>query len=132
MIPGQVILSHLNFPSELGCKPNEKSYECMRNQIKNLHLSIEKAGLSPINYSNDHTDAIVETHSGEMFIATFFAYKNLEKMNKMHERNGEYLNGNFFWVDRMVFVKDISRGLILEVIEKLIDDADFNLVFKKI
>ena len=104
----------------------------MKNEIKKLHLSIENIGLDEIDYENDHTDVIIDKVNGDRYIATFFTFKNFDELKSKSKVNGEFLRGRYFWVDRMIFIENIKKETILEVVEYLIDEGDFERVFEKI
>jgi len=78
------------------------------------------------------TDVIVSFENGEKYAASFFSYKAITKLNAEHEASGEFLNGKYFWSDNMLLIKECNRPIISEVIDALIDEGDFNIVFKKL
>ena len=104
------------------------------NRIIKIHLSVEKQGyhVDQIDYTNESTDVIVEFKGGDTYISTFFTYKNLETKRMEYQNTGEFLGGKYFWEERMVFVDQITEDRIEEVVVHLIDEGDFQKVFRKL
>ena len=104
----------------------------MYYKIKNIHLSIEKLGLSTVDYLNDNTDVIVELIGGDIYVASFFTYKYIETIRQKNKEEGLLLNGRYFWAEGMVIVEDCSARTIRSVVLHLISEGDFKDVFKKL
>ncbi len=104
----------------------------MLYQIKQIHLSIEKEGIQKIDRSNAHTDVIIEMQNEEIYVATFYTFTNLEYLHKLHKNTGEFLGGKFFWAKNMIFVEELTKEIIVEVVHKLIEESDFHLAFKRV
>lgn len=81
---------------------------------------------------NDNTDVIVEFESGDKWVASFFTYNNINKLIEKNKCTGENLNGKYFWSSYMILIDEISRERILEVINHLISQGEFALLFKKL
>ena len=102
-------------------------------KISELVLSIEKQiHLDLIDYKSENTDVIVKLEDGTRYIASFFTYRNVVKLETEHQQNGEYLNGKYFWSNNLVLIESCSKENVLEVVEHMIDEGDFNQVFKKL
>lgn len=103
-------------------------------KIKDLYLSLEKQTKANLSFdpSIENTDVIVVLESDEKYIASFFSYKNIEKLKREHQISGEYLAGKFFRVDHMVLVEHCSKDYIQEVVNYLIEEGDFFNTFRKI
>ena len=84
-------------------KPHPKS------KIRELVLSIEKQVPQVIDYKDENTDVIVELESGKKYIATFFTYNNILKLEKEHRQTGEFLYGQYFWMTNMVLIDNCSK-----------------------
>lgn len=104
----------------------------MNYKIKNIHLSIEKIGLPAIDYASDSTDVIVELIQGDVYVASFFTYKYLEIIRQKNKKEGEFLNGKYFWAEGMVIVEDCSLRTIKRIVRHLMDEGDFEKVFEKL
>lgn len=104
------------------------------NRILKIHLSVEKQGyhVDEIDYTNENTDVIVEFEGGDIYVGAFFTYKNLETKRMEYQNTNEFLGGKYFWVERMVFVDEITKDRIEEVVVHLIDEGDFQNVFRKL
>ena len=101
-------------------------------QIEDLYLSIEKESNDGFDASNENTDVIVVLDNGQKYIASFFTYSNISKLKLEHKKTGEYLSGKYFRVDNMVLIENCSKENIEEVVQYLIDEGDFEYVFRKI
>lgn len=104
----------------------------MPEGIEKIYLSIEKDSSDMFQYDSENTDVIVVMVGGEKYIAAFFTYKNIELLRQQNYQNGEFLQGKYFWAKNMVLIDNFDKHNILEVIEHLIEEGDFNDVFEKI
>lgn len=95
-------------------------------------------GILDYNYGN--TDALVHIEEEDRYgikrikkyIATFFTYNSILEMKTDHDKSGEYLKGKYFFLKNMVLIDNCSKESINEVINNLIDEGDFNDVFKRL
>lgn len=83
------------------------------------------------NIQDDSTDAIVTFEDSSRWVASFFTYKNIQMLAERNQKTGECLQGKYFWGSDMVLVDECSRNRIEEVIEHLIKQSDFELIFSK-
>ncbi len=106
----------------------------MYDKVKKIHLSIDKQleYQDEIDYHDTYTDVIVELINQEKYIASFFTYKNLEAQVRQHKETGAFMQGKYFWVNKMLFIENIELETIELVIEDLIEEGNFELVFKRI
>lgn len=104
----------------------------MNSRINKIHLSIEKSGLEKIEYANENTDVIVEMSNGEVYVASFFTFGNLDLIRQQSKINGNYLSGKYFWAEKMVFLDSCSIDSIKEVIYDLIEEGNFEAAFRKL
>lgn len=105
----------------------------MKKQIRKIYLSIEKEfGPKDINFDDDHTDVIIEMQDGNHYVASFFTFKNLDTIRNRIRNNPNFLDGKFFWVDHMIFIRDIRIETIREVIQFLMEEGDFDKVFSQL
>lgn len=98
-------------------------------KIIDLYLTLEKESA---NESEEYTDVVVTLENGEKYIASFFAYGSIEKLNKKHRKTGTFLFGKYFRAEQMVLIEDCTKKNIKEVVQHLLDENDFNCVFKLI
>ena len=108
-------------------------------KIVGLFLTAESEsdyGIRDCNYGN--TDVVVhieeEDYYGikriKKYIATFYTYNNIFEMKADHQKSGEYLKGKYFFFKNMLLIDNYSKESINEVVNNLIDEGDFNDVFK--
>ena len=104
----------------------------MNFRIERIHLSIDGENDPDIDYKNGNSDVIVEFQNGETYVATFFTYENLESMRLQNKISGGFMKGKYFWKENMVFIDNCSQKNVQLVIQNMIEEGDFQSVFRKI
>jgi hypothetical protein len=99
--------------------------------IADIQLTVEKLNSEALDYENLSTDVIVRMDTGERYIATFFSYKNLVETVKLEMETWDPYQGQYYKVLDTVIVKDFNSGDLRAVIEHMVAEGDFQLVFKK-
>ena len=95
-------------------------------------LSSDFESLNSINKNKGTTDVVVQLENEKKYIASFFSYNYVNEIRREHMKNGEFLNGNYFWKKNMVLVEDCSVNIIESVVKDLIDEGDFEEAFKEL
>ncbi len=103
----------------------------MKGAIQKISLTAEGRD-DILDYKNLNTDVIVRFDSGEEYVATFFSFKNLEGMIEEHKNSKEYFSEEYYKLLNMVLVNDFNNRNLLSVIEHMIVEGDFQVVFRKI
>ncbi|WP_238918602.1 hypothetical protein [Clostridium sp. YIM B02555] len=85
-----------------------------------------------LDVHNDNTDVIVEFKNGARWGASFFTYSNISRLVEKNRVTGECLSGKYYWSSDMVLIDEISRKRIEEVINYLICEGKFEVIFCKI
>lgn len=104
----------------------------MKKKVLRIYLSSESEIQKKQNHNDLHTDVIIELTSGEKYVASFFTYKNMETLKSIHQQKGDFLYGKYFWVKGMLMVENCNRENIELVVNDLLDEGDFDRVFRKI
>lgn len=104
----------------------------MQAEIKQIYISLEVGCQEPQQYQTDNTDLIVVFRNGKKFGASFFTYKNISVLQRQHHRSEEFFWGKFFWAPNMLLIEDCARETVEEVVVYLIEEGDFEKVFKEI
>lgn len=81
---------------------------------------------------DDNTDVIATLEDGSRFVATFFTYKNIERLRTKNTTTGECLSGKYFWASDMILVDRLEIGRFNEVIRDMIEDGSFESAFQRI
>ncbi len=81
------------------------------------------------NPEDDNTDVIVTWEDGSRWVATFFAYQNVQTLSEKNRRTGESLSGAYFWASDMILADKVSRQRIEQIIEELIKTGEFETIF---
>lgn len=106
----------------------------MDNEIQKIWIESEEKGamIGGELGANDNSDVIVTFADGSKAIATFFTYKNIEFLRQKNKETGECLSGKFFWASNMILVEKISRQTVEEIVNHLLSEDEFYLVFEKV
>lgn len=104
----------------------------MCTKIKSIYLSADEQGSEDISQKTDLTDVIVCMENGEKMVASFFTYQYLANWRKNQQHAVENMYGKYFWAPNMLLVDDCSLENINRVIQHLIEEGDFSLIFKRI
>lgn len=106
----------------------------MNANIDKVYLSLEwqNEQQQQIDYSDNYTDVMVRFEDGKLYTASFFTFHHLERIRRQSQLNKEYLNGKFFWAEGMVLIESCSREMITEVIGYLLEEGDFERVFRRL
>ena len=104
----------------------------MENKLS-IHIWIEgeEWAEGEWNIEDDKTDVIVTFSDRSQWIASFFTYKNIQTLTEKNKQTGECMNGGYFWSSDMVLIDLVSRERIVEVINHLIENNEFNSVFTR-
>ncbi len=106
----------------------------MEKEIKDIWIESELKGaiIGGTPETNDNSDVIVTFSDDSRYIASLFTYQNIEHLRQKNKKDGECLNGRFFWSSDMIIVDKINRTEIEEIINHLILENEFELIFDKI
>lgn len=104
----------------------------MNGSIKKISLTAAYLSDALIDYQDLNTDVIVQFQNGDEYVATFFSVKNLERIIQEHKKSSDYLSEEYYRILNAVLVDDLSTTRLMSVIEHMIIEGDFQLVFKKV
>ncbi len=102
----------------------------MNFKVNKVLLSSDFETLNSINKNKGFTDVVVQLENEKKYIASFFSYNYVNEIRREHMKNGEFLNGSYFWNKNMVLVKDCSISTIKPVVQHLIDEGEFLEAFE--
>ena len=100
--------------------------------IEKISLSAEGRGTYALDYSDLYSDVIVRFSDGESYVATFFSVQNLEGMLAESRVALEKQEEPFYKILNAVLVENLQKSKLLPVIEHMIVEGDFQVVFRKI
>ena len=100
--------------------------------IKKISLTAEQLGSSPLDYGDLNTDVIVRFANGDEYVATFFSFRSLQGMIAECRLESEKHGDPFYKILNTVLVDNLQRSRLLPVIEHMIVEGDFQVVFRKI
>ncbi|MCB0563678.1 MAG: hypothetical protein KDD01_04810 [Phaeodactylibacter sp.] len=102
----------------------------MDSKIQEIYLSGE--GQEDNGSDAHNTDVIVRLEDGSVYAASFFTYDDIERIRREHQRDGEFLNGKYFWAEQMVLVDSCSRADVTAVVEHMLETGDFLELFRRL
>ena len=80
-------------------------------------------GVDPVD---DNVDIEVElAGNAKRWGATVFTLANLDSLMRRWEHSGECGGGRYFWADHAVIVRELTPDDIVQVIEALLDEDEF-------
>ena len=106
----------------------------MKKEIRDIWIESEvnEPAISGTAQTNDNSDVIVTFTDDSRHVASFFTYQNIEHLRQKNKKTGECLSGKFFWASDMLIVDRIKRSEIESIIEHLIHENEFALIFNEI
>ena len=104
-------------------------FSMMKNRRKHIWIEAEEWAEGEWNIEDDNTDVIVTFSDRSKWIASFFTYINIQTLREKNKQTGESMNGAYFWSSDMALIDFVSRERIVEVINYLIENDEFNSVF---
>jgi len=78
------------------------------------------------------TDVFVHLDNGDKYVATFFSYDCLKNQLDADMKTDDFSLEHYYKILDMVLVKDFNSGNLYPMIEYMIAEGDFQLVFRKI
>lgn len=104
----------------------------MSFEVKKIFLSSQFTPKSPNENPTENTDVIVWLTNGDKYVASFFTFMKLEKLQRLHSKTGDFMGGKYFWEKNMLLIDDVEESNIKSVVYHLIQEGDFLSVFEKI
>ena len=101
-------------------------------EVKKIFITAKLQGTDPLDQSGGNTDVIVLLTDGHTYTASFFTYDFIEQVRNSNKQSGDFLNGRYFWGKNMVLVEECSPDVINPVVIDIIDEGEFNEVFRKL
>jgi hypothetical protein len=98
--------------------------------IKKIFITADHQLDKSDEIENGNTDVIVILEDGHKYTASFFTYAYIDHMRIRNRMSGEFLGGKYFWGKNMVVVESCSPEVISPVVKHIIDEGEFNDVFR--
>jgi hypothetical protein len=100
--------------------------------ITDIVLTSEMQKDKPLQSGDLTTDVIVHFDNGDRYVATFYSYKCLNEMLETDMKSAAFFAKDYYRILDMVLVKDFNNGDLYSLIETMIAEGDFQLVFRKV
>lgn len=101
-------------------------------EIKKIFITAELEDENNIDQQKGNTDVIVFLSDGHKYTASFFSYAFIEQMREKNKLSGDFLHGKYFWGKNMVLVEKCALDIINPVIKDIIDEGEFNEIFRRL
>lgn len=101
-------------------------------RVSEIWIEAEQWAEGEWNQEDDNSDVIVTFATGEMWVASFFPYSNIQTLTEENKGTGECLGGTYLWASDMILVEELSRSRIEAVIDDLLSEDEFREVFDRI
>jgi len=100
--------------------------------VKSIHLTAQNGDNENFDPKKGNTDVILSLEDGTKYIASFFAYENIDELRIQHQFNGDFLHGSYFWNKNMILVEECSLEFIEPVVQDMIDEGNFLEAFREL
>src|SRR5687768_18442146 len=104
----------------------------MNGRITDVFLTERPEAGGRVDYENINTDVIVQFENGDKYSAIFYSHKNLHNVMAEIEKSDEYSSYTYYRVLDIVLVRDFDDGDLRPVIDAMLKEGDFQVIFKKI
>lgn len=103
----------------------------LKERSKQIWINAEEWAEGEWNIEDVNLDVTVTFSDRSKWIASFFTYKNILTLREKNRQTGECMKGAYYWSSDMVLIDTASRERILEVIDYLIKNDEFESVFTR-
>ncbi|MDR6724240.1 hypothetical protein J2W91_002702 [Paenibacillus amylolyticus] len=103
----------------------------MKNLEKIIWIEAEQWAKGQWDIDDVNTDVTVVFSNRMKWITSFFTYKNIQTLREKNTKNGECMNGGYFYSSDMVLINIGSKERIYEVVNFLIETEKFETVFTR-
>lgn len=107
-------------------------------QIKQIHLAEDipdsnlESEKEALEYDLLNTDVIVRLDNGHSYRANFITLKKLAIEFKALQKNVGGIGKNYFWSKSMVIVENMGKDDLAHIIEYMVEEGDFQMIFEKL
>jgi hypothetical protein len=101
-------------------------------EVIKIFITSKLQGPGHVGQPNGSTDVIVLLNDGHKYTASFFSFAYLEQVCNRNKISGEFLGGKYFWAKNIVLVEECSDDIINPVVADIIEEGEFNEVFRKL
>lgn len=99
--------------------------------IAKIYLS-EEGESGKLDYALLHTDVIVRFDTGTTYSAKFIAIQKLIDEIRNHRKSTKDPSNKYYWSKSMVIVNDMEKKDLFPMIEYMIEEGDFQIIFEKL
>ena len=85
-----------------------------------------------MDYDLLQTDVIVQFDTGSTYSAKFIALQKLIDDIQNHRKSAKGPSNKYYWSQNMVIVNDIDKTDLLPIVQHMIQEGDFQIIFEKL
>lgn len=97
--------------------------------MQSFELTIRGEDFDP---QDDNVDVEIELENGDRYCATFFTLSNIKTLFLKNKESGECEKGLYLWASDMIIVDVLSKQVIHNTIEGLLESKEFHYACSKI
>lgn len=98
--------------------------------IDKIYLSQESEN-QELDFDHLNTEVIVLSDDGNKYRASFICIPELERKISEDQEIKKNVAKKYFWSRSLVIVSNIKKGDLLPMVEYMIEEGDFQLIFEK-
>ncbi|RAW01598.1 hypothetical protein [Pseudochryseolinea flava] len=101
----------------------------MNGAIKEIIITAQHQQVA-LDYENLSTDVIVRFENGDQYAATFYSSKSMERLVNAMDEGGEGVAQ--YELLQGVLVKNFEEKKLYALVDDMLAEGDFQLIFKKL
>jgi len=109
---------------------NKEYANSYRAKYKDYSFHIEWTDLKPIDPDLKAVDVVLETNTGQKYVANFVTLRFLDYMFEKNINTGECVSGTYFAMPGMIIVRRIDDKSLKATIDDLIENLELEEYFK--
>ena len=96
--------------------------------VQAIYLSAAEAGETLVD-PDASTEVVVKTSEGLTYSAQFCTTENIRAKLDTHS---DLISPDYLWWSNLVVVNEINADSVKDIIDHMIDEGDFQLIFRKL
>ena len=89
--------------------------------------------LFPFRVHSDHCrgcNVMVRMENGQTYFGSLYTFEEVSRIHRESRKNGEYMDGSYFWNSNMIIMEKIDHESTRKIIEEMIrQDTFYNAFF---
>lgn len=106
--------------------------EDLPTKQSDLSVKQKESDKRVMDYDFLNTDVLVQLEGGDLYRANFITLQKLIDEMQAHEVEAIHQGRKYYWSKNMVIVKDMRKKDLFPIIEYMIEEGDFQVIFEKL